>query len=258
MNPNSLLKALCVLLFLSLNTQANAQNDIVTLVDGTKMECRIVRVGSKTLYYHGTRDTKINKVKMDEVTDYEFNGVILGTGPTGRLEHTKVVEVAGFSKDEIYRALEDWYIVNSRRLYDGVYIADYKHSAIRGTFSTNGILPLQLDVILAAFSASGQGDENTYFNYDVMVRAKDGRFKVIFTNFRVENEAMKMSKTLKEVYGKKRHKNGDVTMVGLEIAKMQDYIKAQIKAVSGHCEYVRQYDTLRGAFIRYITIDDDW
>jgi hypothetical protein len=104
---NSLL-TLIIVLSSSVFTWVQAQQktlDCIFLNNGNTIPTRIIRVNNNAIFYTDTVSFQITEISRDLVRDYEFNDGFFITNQYGEMEHSEVIVVEGFSKNEIYRAI---------------------------------------------------------------------------------------------------------------------------------------------------------
>ena len=231
--------------------------DIIYLTNGESFETRIVRVGKKDIYYLHPKTYDTIERSLDELRDYEFNDTFFQTNSLGFLEHKKVVWLDGYNKDEIYRAIKDWFVMNSRGFGDGIYLDDSEHLIILGYVNTPNYFKGDFVSVMSLLDDNPQ--TNTYtLKYSVNVRVKDDRFKVYITDFSIQSNTSVYEKMLKKSYEKRKTKKGALTVHGKEINSLKKMITEQIAEIRDHCESVREYDTFHNRVVKYALEDDDW
>lgn len=238
-------KIIFLFIFLCISTSAFTQRllDIITLNNGESIECNIIRVNDKSLYYQLlTPPFEINKLSLDEVEKYEFNNMYFQTNPFGILEHSEVIELNGFSQDQIYRALKDWFFINPKRLFDGAYIEDNENFILYGSVTIHDFWN---DNIIYSYIIS----------YDVIIRAKNNKFKIILNNFVMK---MPKRKTLKNLYETRYYKDKTFDPAYQELIKLEFRLKEQIASAENHCKYIADKDTFKESIIKYMLSNDNW
>ena len=231
--------------------------DIIYLVNGETIETRIIRVNKKNIYYYDPKTFGIVDIKRDKVKKYEFNDEFFQTNLIGELDHREVVWVEGYKKDEIYRAIKDWFLVNSRRYGGGVFLEDTAHRILLGTINTSNYL--KMDFITVMTILSDKYNVQTYsLYYDVNVRIKDNRFKIYITNFEIKNNNNVYEKPILRSYEKRKTKEGVITVHGTEIINLEKMIATQISEIKEHCKEVRLNDTYHNQIVKQALMDDNW
>ena len=201
---------------------------------------------------------EIKKLSLDGVKTYEFNDMFFQTNVNGILEHEEVIELDGFSQIQIYRALKDWFFVNSKKLIAGAYFEDNKNLILYGSVSTKVYwnLNIQSDI-----NVTDEDPVIRVYNlsYDLIVRAKDNRFKIIMNNFAVYNNLSdNISRTLKNLYEKRYLTDNTKTLAYTESLNMPGFVKGQISSVKDQCLYIKDKDTFKESVIKYMLTNDDW
>ncbi len=235
--------------------------DSITLHSGEAFACDIYRVGNKNVYFVNHEGAPVIKIPLNEVYSYEFNNDFFQTNQQQELEHSQIIQLEGFKAHEIYRGLEDWFYINSNELFGGVYFADEQEMIIYGTVSTRDYLRLDWVSFFQAFSVAVGEDtniEDCSLYYDVFVRVKPGRFKIIASNFVVKRNQVRTKINLNSLYEKRRTKSGANTAKHKEIEKLKGFLEDQIKTISIHCESVQENDTYKADIIELMLDDDDW
>lgn len=231
--------------------------DVIYLENGNTIETRIIRVSKRNIYYYHPKTFEIVDIKREKVTKYEFNDEFFQTNLIGKLDHREVVCVEDYKKDEIYRAIKDWFVVNSRRYGGGVFLEDTTHRILLGTVNTSNYFKMDFITVVSAMSTDY--DVQTYsLYYDVNVRIKDNRFKIYITNFEIKNNNNIYEKPLLRSYEKRKTKEGVITVHGTEIINLKKMIAIQIYEIKEHCELVRKNDTYHNRIVKFALSDDDW
>jgi len=231
--------------------------DIICLENGDTIETRIIRVNNRKIYYYHPETFKISEISRDKVQNYYFNDDFFQTNKIGELQHSKVVKMEGFNKDEIYRAIKDWFFVNSRNIGDGIILDDPEHFILLGVINTSDYFKLDFLTVLSFVDDNPQ--INTYtLRYNVNIRIKDNRFKVYITDFAVQSNMTIYDKLLKRTYEKRKTKGGDITIHGREIMNIKEMITNQISKIKEHCLLVQLNDTYHNRIVKQALMDDDW
>lgn len=231
--------------------------DIIYLTNGKTIETRIIRVNNRKIYYYDPNTYAIIDISKKNVKKYEFNDDFFQTNRQGKLDHREVVRIEGFYKDEIYRAIKDWFQVNSRRYGSGVFLEDTTHKIIMGNVNTAEYM--KLDFITVMTAISDENDLQTYtLYYDVNVRIKDNRFKIYIMDFEISSNNSIYDKPLLRSYEKRKTKVGVNTIHGTELKNLKEMIKRQIAEIKNHCELVRLNDTYHNQIVKQALKDDDW
>ena len=256
------MKQLCIFLVListvAFSQKNNKTRDIIYLKNGEIISSRIIRVANRNIYYYNPKTFQITKILLDKVDNYEYNDEFFKTNSLGKMEHKEVVFMLGYNKDEIYRAIKDWFIINSRKYFDGVYLEDPEHFILYGIIHTQGYLKFDLLTFMSAIDDNSEEIRTYYLKYDVRIRIKDNRFKIQITNLEIDNNQDLYVKSLKDIYDKRKTKMGEITESGLEIKKLKDFINTQIGEIEYHCELIKLNDTYHNNVIRLMLADDDW
>lgn len=231
--------------------------DYIFLNDGNTIETRIIRVNNNTLYYTDPKTFQIVEISLDKVRDYEFNDGFFETDQTGEMKHAEVVILDGYTKDEIYRAIKDWFFLNSRKRFDGIIMEDSEYSIILGTISTPNYLKLDF-VTVMSFLADDVEIISYFLNYDVHIRVKENRFKIEIENFTIQSDTYTCNKLLPKIYEKRRTKEGIATIHLDEIMTIKKMISDQILSISDHCKLVRLNDTFHNQIVKESLSDDLW
>lgn len=255
-----ILISLITLLFInSANSQEQVKTlDYIFLKDGNTIETRIIRANNRKIYYTHPETFQITEVDMDEVKDYEYNDEYFYTNDLGELEHSEVVYLESYRKDEIYRAILDWFIVNSRHTENGIVLEDNEYFIILGRISTPNYLKMDFATVMSLIDDNPNSYVSYSFNYDVNIRVKDNRFKIYINNFRIQNNALVYDKLLTRAYDKRKLKDGTTTIHMREITDIKNMIREQIDNIRNHCEDVRKFDTFHSRVIKAALVDDDW
>ena len=235
--------------------------DSLTLTYGEPFACVIYRVGAKNIYFAEQEGMPINKMSLEEVSSYEFNNDFFQTNKQNQLAHSQVIFLENFKAHEIYRGLEDWFFNNSNELFGGIYFADEQEMIIHGTVSTRDYLRLDWVSVFQGISiAIGEDSEieDCSLYYDVVVRVKPGRFKIIATNFAVKRNHLRTKFNLTNLYEKCHTKSGERTSKYREIEKLKGFLKDQIASISTHCENIKSHDVFKEDIIKLMLEDDDW
>ena len=96
-------------------------------------------------------------------------------------------------------------------------------------------------------------------SYDLNVRAKDNKFKIIMNNFALYNTSAELKyRTLKNVFEKRYSPDKTKTIAYLESLNMTKFVKKQISSIENHCIYISDKDTFKESLIKYILANDDW
>ncbi len=243
---------------LSVSSQETLKiRDIIYLKNGETIETRIIRVNNRKIYYYHPKTYKISEISRDKVLKYDFNDDFFQTNKIGNLQHSEVIKMDGFNKDEIYRAIKDWFFVNSRSKSDGIFLDDSEHLILLGLINTSDYIKLDFLTVLSAFDDNPQ--TNTYtLRYNVNLRIKDNRFKVYITEFAVQSNMTIYDKLLKRTYEKRKTKDGVITIHGREIENLKTMITKQISEIEEHCKLVRLNDTYHNRIVKQALMDDDW
>lgn len=252
---------LLLLLFVSslvlLSQEKEKTLDIIYFKDGKTIETRIVRVTNRKMYYHDPNTMEIVETHLKNIDNYEFNDEFFQTNLMGKLVHKEVVWVDGYKKDEIYRAIKDWFQVNSRKFGSGIFLEDTAHFIIAGNVNTAEYLKLDFITVLTAMDNESDLQAYTLY-YDVFVRIKNNRFKIYIMDFEISNNNTVYDKPLLRSFEKRKTKDGIVTVHGNELKKLKDMIKGQIDQIKNHCELVRLNDTYHNQIVKQALQDDDW
>ena len=152
--------------------------DVIYLNNGEIIETRIVRVNKRKVYYYDPKTYGIVEVSKEDVKDYEYNDEYFKTGVSGNLGHSEVVKISGFSKGEIFRAINDWFFVNSKGLANPLLIDDDVNFILLGAVNTNEYIKMDFLTAMAVLDDDPSTTNNYSLRYDVYVRVKDNRFKV--------------------------------------------------------------------------------
>lgn len=231
--------------------------DIIKLKNGEIIETRIIRVNNRKIYYYEPKTFELIDVDRDEVINYEFNDEFFKTNDIGKLEHIEVVSIDGFSKDEIFRAIEDWFFVNSKTIYNSIFLKDKEHFILAGKLNTPNYL--KADFLTVMTMISNKNDLQTYsMIYRIFVRVKDNRFKIYITNFGIQSNMNEYDKLLTRTYEKRKTKEGATTIHSDEINDLKIMLRAQIDEIKKHCELVRINDTYHNRIVKQALSDDDW
>ena len=231
--------------------------DIIYFENGDIVETRIIRVNRRDIYYYHPKSFEIIEVSRDKVKNYEFNDTFFKTNEIGKLEHREVVKVEGFNKDEIYRAIKDWFFVNSRAYYNGILLEVPEHLIIAGALNTSDYF--KADFISMMSIISNESDVQTYtLTYELFIRAKNNRFKIYITNFAIQSNINVYEKLLTKAYEKRKTKLGATTIHYDEIEGLKEMLTAQIGKIKDHCELVRLNDTYHNRIVRLALQDDNW
>jgi hypothetical protein len=226
------------------------------LENGKTIETRLIRVNKRHIYYHDPKTFEIIDIKRDKVQKYEFNDEFFQTNTIGKLEHKEVVKIEGFNSNEIYRAIKDWFIVNSKRI-GGAYLKDPENYILLGTINTSEYLKMDFATFISLMDEDQQIQTYSLY-YDVNVRAKNNRFKIYITNFEISSNNSIYDKALLRSYEKRKTKEGINTVHGTEILNLKKMIANQITEIKEHCELVRKYDTYHNRIVKQALLDDDW
>ena len=231
--------------------------DIIYLNNGQIIETRIIRVNNRKVYYYEPKTFELIEIDRDEVKNYEFNDEYFKTNTIGKLEHIEVVRVDGYNKDEIYRAIEDWFIMNSRTYLNGIFLDDKENFILAGKLNTSSYLKADFITVMSAMS--NESDVQTYsLTYNLYIRVKDDRFKIYITDFGIQSNLNVYEKLLTKTYEKRKTKEGATTIHSDEINDLKTMLKAQIEEIKGHCVLVRENDTYHNRLVKMALLDDDW
>lgn len=253
---------LIVFFFISITTLLYSQDtkktlDIIYLTNGDIIKTRIIRVNNRKFYYTDPITYDISEISRKKVSNYEFNDDFFQTNLLGKLDHREVVRVDGYSKEEIYRAIKDWFLINARRFGNGIFLEDTTHRIIMGSVSSAEYL--KMDFVTVLTMVSDEDPLQTYsLVYDVNVRIKDNRFKIYTMNFEINGNSVIYEKALFRSYEKRKTKDGINTIHATEIKELKDMISHQINQIKKHCEIVRQNDTYHNRVVKQALEDDDW
>lgn len=232
--------------------------DYIFLKNGDTIATRIARVTNKKVFYFKTPYTfEIKNISKDEIKTYEFNDDFFQTNSIGNLAHTEIVNVDGYRKDEIYRAIKDWIIVNSKSHYGNIRLQDQEHFILLGTINTPEYF--KNDFITAMSVLNDQSVVQTYsLQYDLIIRIKDNKFKIYISGFSIDGKITDADKLLKSIYKKRYARDGGQTINAEEIMRLKKMITQQIQNITNHCKLIRKEDEFHKQVVKYSLMDDDW
>lgn len=261
-----------ILVFFSLTIQSySAHQDTLFLKTGETINCTIGKLGRKNTYYLEPNSLGIQKIKTDEIEDFIFGDNFFTMNKDKRFEYESVYYFEGFSKDEIYRAVLDWVMLNQKYfLSDGIYYSNDEFKIVLGTLYTRDFFHMDLYSIMDAIGAVSStlstepvSDEdiniNTYsVNYEITMRAKDGRMKLYISNLTLVGSENPDPWPFIDLYNKRLNREGQTTVNYETIKKIKEILKEQIASIESHVKYVRLYGTWEDNLIKNMLLDDNW
>lgn len=242
----------------ALSQEENKPRDIIYLKNEDVISTQIVRVGANKIHYYDPETFEIVNIRLKDVEDYEFNNYYFYTNAEGRMEHSRVVNLSGYNSDEIYRAITEWFTINSLFFFNGIYFEDYENNIIIGHISTDEYFKLDFWSFMSLIDDK-ENELWTYsISYYIKVRIKDERLKIYISDFDISNNETFEIKTLKDIYGKRKTVLGEKTESGSEISNLIESLNIQIAEIRDHCEIVRNRDIYYEKIVSEMLVDDDW
>lgn len=257
-------KIIVLFIFSILSTinYAQIKRDMVHFNNGDEVECYIVKVKKKHLFYHMLGSSSIiEKVSLDDIEKYEFNNEFFRTNSSGMLEYSKVIKFDGASKEQLYETLDRWFELSSRNYTFEDVTKDTVNNILLGATKLENYL--KLDVHSFANMASTimveetEGRSNT-LSFDLIFRAKDDRYKVIFNNFIISNNKNDNTKNLKEVFEKRHNADLAKTLAFYELKRLNKFVTEQINSIEEYCINNVGKDTHEESQIKGVLREDDW
>lgn len=246
----------------SINYAQVTKRDMVYLNNGDEVECYIVKVKKKHLFYHMLGSSSIiEKVPLDELEKYEFNDEYIHTNSSGKLEYSKVIELDGASKEDLYQTIERWFSASSDDYYFDEVTKDTTNYILLGTTTMENYLKLDVHSfsnMATTILIEGAEERNYTLSFDLIFRTKDDRYKVIFNNFIISNNKNKNTKTLKEVYEKRHNTDLSKTLAFHELKRLNKFVLEQINSIEEYCINNVGKETPEESRIKGILSDDEW
>jgi len=242
-----------ILMCILVSTFGFAQNkyDKIILNDGQSIDCYIVRVKEKNIFYHtGSKSPiEVEKLSLNKVKDYQFNGPYFHTNKVGILQQSEIIKFEGITREAIYESLRTWMLANSGENY----LEDYENFILQGSLQTESYFNIDMLSIISAVNEEIENRENT-LHYTATVRAKDNRAKIILGDFTISNNQNERIKTLKNIFEKRHTKDLTKTLVFTELKRLQKLLNEQIEAITYHCESAAKKEGVKSDILS----DDDW
>lgn len=255
----TLFSFLLLIMYLNLFSQIDKdKGDAMFLKNGDTINSQIVRVATNNIFYIDPVFDNITKIDKEKVLDWEFNNSTFYTNLDGKLEHSQVVELKGYSIDEIYRTIKDWFTINSSTYFDGYFFEDPANKIIIGQLSTDEYFKNDFISILSTLDGNRFTNREYRTSFTIKVRIKEERLKIYITDFFITNNQTEEKETLKYIYGRRRSRTGEVTESGEEVYRIVESLSKLINVISDHCKFVRIRDEYFDSEVNKLLLDDVW
>ena len=242
----------------ALSQEENKPRDIIYLKNEDVISTQIVRVGASKIHYYDPETLEIVNVRLKNVKDYEFNNYYFYTNAEGRMEHCRIVNLSGYNLDEIYRAVTEWFTINSSIYFNGIHFEDYENNIIIGHLNTDKYFKLDFWSFMSLIDDKEYEFRTYSISFYIKVRIKDERLKIYLSDFDISNNETSEIKTLKDIYGKRKTVLGIKTESGSEISNLIKGLNIQIAEIGDRCEIIRNRDIYYEWIVSEMLVDDDW